>query len=423
MLRFFCLVSLAVLVSESTLAQSQSDPTPEQCRALLQTSLVQFYLPHSIDREFGGYHEELDQAGSFKPGSKFLTLQARQLWFFSTLALHGIETEASIVAANTGYEFLREHFLDREHGGYFLKTQLDGTSLDTHKHVYPNAFVIYGLVEYHRATGRTEPLEQAMELFDVLEAKAYDRSQGGYREYFHADWRPVTDTTQPGIVGTVGTKTYNSHLHLLEAFAQLYRETKSELVGRRIGELITINTTTVKNPWLPCNLDGWNEDWTMIRTDRNLRASYGHDVECSWLVLDAAEALGRPSATLRSWAEAICGYSLKHGYDQEHGGFYYSGPLGKASDDQKKEWWTQSEALVAMLTMYRLTGKKKYADAFRRTFQFVSDHHIHPDGGWRATLNAAGVELNGSRSSMWQGAYHNGRALLMCEKLLRESNE
>ena len=420
LLAFVVFVGL-LWTSHRAQAQQDASPTPELCRELLNRSLVDFYLPSSIDAQFGGYHEELDDDGQFKPGNKFLTLQARQVWFFSALAIRGIQTEASLRAAKTGYEFLRAHFLDVENGGYFLKTHRDGKALDTHKHIYPNAFVIYALVEYHRATGQQAPLDEALQLFQVLEERCYDRSFGGYREYFHSNWEPVTDTSQHGVVGAVGTKTYNSHLHVLEAFAQLYRETKHELVGLRLGELVTINTNTVKHPALPCNLDGWREDWSMIRSERNVRASYGHDIECSWLVLDAAQALGRRPKTLQSWAEAICGYSIKHGYDRKNGGFFYSGPVGSASDDRKKEWWTQSEALVAMLTLYRLTGKQEYRERFNETFAFVVDHQIHPDGGWRASLDSEGRIQNPSRSSMWQGAYHNGRALMLCEDLLRAS--
>lgn len=142
------LLVLTALFSSPLFAQAiDSVPSPRLCRELLQRSLVEFYLPHSIDQEFGGYHEEVDAQGRFVGGAKFLTLQARQLWFFSALASRGIEREASLDAAASGYEFLRKHFLDPERGGYFLKTHQDGRPLDTHKHVYPNAFVIYGLVE------------------------------------------------------------------------------------------------------------------------------------------------------------------------------------------------------------------------------------------------------------------------------------
>ena len=393
--------------------------TPDRCQEL-QESLMEFYLP-SIDSTHGGYLEELDENGAFSGDEKFLTLQARQLWYFSTLAVHDINREKALHAAKSGYDFLIRHFHDRDNGGYIAKTSEDGTPVDTRKHIYPNAFVIYGLVEYHRATSKAEPLEHARRLFQTLEEHCYDREYGGYREFFDKDWRLITDPKQSGYVGAINTKTYNSHLHILEAWTQLYSETKDQLVAERLSELIQINTITVKHPLHPCNVDAWNPDWSLIETEKNLRTSYGHDVECAWLVLEAGKALGRSPATLRNWAQTICEHSIEFGYDRTHGGFFASGPLTGASDDQKKIWWTQAEALVAMLVMHRLTGDDKYREIFEDSFRFVEQHHLAKEGGWWATLDADGM-LGRSRvrTSMWQGAYHNGRALLMCEQLLRE---
>ena len=165
---------------------------------------------------------------------------------------------------------------------------------------------------------------------------------------------------------------------------------------------------------------GWQLDWRMIETPANLRASYGHDVECAWLVLDAGRALGLPSALHRSWAEALCGYSLKYGYDRKHGGFFYTGPPGKPADDTKKEWWVEAEALVSMLELYRLTGKDEYYAPFAQTLDFVEKFQVAREGSWWATRNADGSPKVNQRSSPWQGAYHNGRAMLLSAKLLEE---
>ena len=158
----------------------------------------------------------------------------------------------------------------------------------------------------------------------------------------------------------------------------------------------------------------------MIMIPANLRASYGHDVECSWLVLEAARALGQSSDLHRNWAEALCSYSMKHGYDRDHGGFFYTGSLGKAAEDTRKEWWVQAEALVAMLELYRLTKKPEYYRAFSQTLDFVEKHQVARDGGWWATCDAAGKPTVDQRSSPWQGAYHSGRAMILCSKLLEE---
>jgi mannobiose 2-epimerase len=423
------LLILFLVTGLSTHAMRAVDPPPsraellrqaQRSRQLLKTNLVDFYLPVCVDTVHGGYLESL-RTGKFVPtGDKFLTMQGRQLWFFSTLARAGIEDKAALAAAKAGFDFLEGHMRDRKHGGYFAKVSDAGQPTDRRKHVYLNAFALYGLVAYHSASGDAQALAAAQDLFRILDEKTYDRQHGGYVEFFTEDWRPITDPKERSYVGTSGTKTYNTHLHLLEAFTALYRAWPDPLVRQRLAELIMININTVRHPDFPCNIDGWRPDWRMVETPGNLRASYGHDVECVWLTLDAARALGWSPRLLRGWAEALCGYSLTFGFDRTHGGFYYTGPLGRPADDTRKEWWVQAEALVSMLEMYRLTGKPAYYDAYRRTFAFVEKHQVAPEGSWWATRTADGSPKSDQRSSPWQGAYHNGRALLLSAGMLEE---
>ena len=200
------------------------DPSPaelkrqaERCRHILKTSLIDFYLPACVDPEHGGYFESLRDGKFVATGEKFLVLQARQLWFFSTLAQQGTRKEAALSAAKSGFDFLQNHMSDRRHGGYYAKVSDAGEVKDPRKHVYLNAFALYGLVAYHRASGDDRALAAARDLFRILEEKAHDRRNGGYGEFFTADWQPITDPKEPGYVGAIGTKTYNTHLHVMEA--------------------------------------------------------------------------------------------------------------------------------------------------------------------------------------------------------------
>src|SRR5262249_46285701 len=158
--------------------------------------------------------------------------------------------------------------------------------------------------------------------------------------------------------------------------AELYRALPDPLVRKRLAELLAINTTTVRHPDFACNLDGWHPDWRGAGARQDLRAGRGRDARRGLLCHRAAAAVGTPPPRLRGRAEALCGYSLKYGYDRRHGGFYYTGPPGKPADDTRKEWWVQAEALVSMLAMYRLTGKRDYYDAFSQTLEFVEKHQV-----------------------------------------------
>jgi len=403
-----------------SLARADLEKQARRCRQILKTSIIDFYLPACVDRAGGGYFEVLKGDRFAASGEKFVTLQARQLWFFSTLAATGIEKEAALGAARVGFDFLERKFRDRTHGGYFAKVSDAGRPTDRRKHVYLNAFALYGLTAYHRATGDATALAAAKDLFHTLESKAHDPVRGGYTEFFTEDWRPITNPRESSYIGPPGTRTYNTHLHVLEALTELYRVWPDPLVRRRLDELLVINTLTVRLPQHGCNVDGFTPDWQPLDTPRNLRASYGHDVEASWLCLDAARALGHPPTLLRGWAEGLVGYSLRHGYDRARGGFFYTGPVGRDADDTRKEWWVQAEALVSMLEMYKLTGRPDYYDAFARTLDFVEKYQVAPGGGWWATRKADGSPEGTQRTSMWQGAYHSGRSMLFCAKLLNE---
>jgi cellobiose epimerase len=184
--------------------------------------------------------------------------------------------------------------------------------------------------------------------------------------------------------------------------------------------LVLINTVTVRHPVFFCNIDQWMSDWRVVTTPNNLRASYGHDVECAWLVMDALRTMSSPTPILQVWAHNLVDHGMKYGFDTIHGGFFYGGPLGHPADDTKKEWWVQAEALVGLLEVYRMTHDAKYFAAFRQTLDFIEKHQLAPGGGWYATCHADGSLRTNTRSNMWQGPYHTGRSLLQSAKLLEE---
>lgn len=392
-----------------------------RCRSLLRDNLVAFYLPRSIDARYGGYLETLRGDRFHEDAPKHLVLQCRQLWFFSALARRGIEEQSARQAATQGFEFLLNHLRDNRNGGFYHSASREGRPTDKRKHVYAQSFAVFGLVAFYQATGSQDALACARTLFETLAEKAHDPVHGGAREWFTEDWSPSRYSA--GSTGNDGRscKTFNTHLHLLEAYGALFSVWPDDRVRATLLELITIVTSTALAATVSSSIQDFDCDWRPAGAEKQLRASYGHDIEAVWLVLDALAALGLPSGSYREWAEALARCCLRLGFDRRRGGFFYSGILGKRADDHTKVWWVQAEAMVGLLSVFRLTGRKEYYDAFAKTFHFVQRCQIAPEGGWWARVYEDGSRKGDTpRTGKWQGAYHSGRALMMCSDILEQ---
>ena len=420
-------VLAALLVQPSVGGSLRASTAPDELRQLLpeirrnlETAIVGFWYPRSVDRTHGGYVIAFDREGRRAADApKMIVSQARMLWLSARLARAGHRRDELLEAADHGFRFLRDRMWDREHGGFYWEVDESGTRVtEPHKHLYGQAFALYALAEYYRASGRHEALETAERLFAVLEARAYDRRHGGYVEFFSREWSdpPAGATSYLGPPNDA--KRLNTHLHLLEAFTTLLRASPSPLVRERLQELVTIQTTTVvRNRFGACT-DEHRPDWSPVLTPEAARVSYGHDLENIWLVDDALDALGRSSAPLVDLYRALFAYSRRHGYDERGGGFFDSGPLGAPADRRTKTWWVQAESLVGALTMYRLTGEPAYADVFVQTWRWTNTAQTDWEHGeWFEAVDPDGA-TRGGKGHRWKTGYHNGRALLEAIRLI-----
>jgi mannose/cellobiose epimerase-like protein (N-acyl-D-glucosamine 2-epimerase family) len=386
----------------------------------LSDAIVRFWYPRGVDTEYGGYLVDFDARGRFKgEAPKMIVTQARMLWLSARLLREGRGDADVRAAASQGYRFLMDHMWDRAHGGFYWEVDRTGTRVTAPlKHLYGQAFGLYALSEYARATGDEHARADAVALFDLLEARAHDASFGGYVEFFAEDWSPAPPGVQPYLGVPAGLKSMNTHLHLLEAVTAFYRLTHLPLARERLTELATIESTTVVRKTAGACTDQYERDWTPRLTPATARASYGHDLENIWLLADAYDALDRPVAPLLDLFRALFDNALAHGYDPANGGFFDSGPLGQDADRRGKTWWVQAEALVSALTMYRLTGDDRYAEVFRRTWQFVDTRQTDwASGEWWETVAPDGSTA-GDKAHRWKAGYHNGRAMLECLRLL-----
>lgn len=384
----------------------------------IKTQLAQKILPYwydtAIDRKHGGYILS-DDASRPAPAAteKQLVTQARMIWGFSHAHRHGFSDSRRnyLEAARQGYQFLLEHFLDRQYGGFYWTTDLSGRPLNRRKIVYGESFAIYGLVEYYRASGERAPLDQAVELFRVLQKHAHDPKYGGWIEHFEPDWTPMLEPTPEAVVEVAGYKSANTHLHLMEALTELADATHDPEVLKSTAEALELNSTWFY-PTNPARCAFHRHlDWTPVTAPSSAGLSYGHNVEFAWLMIRAQQVLGR----LPAWDHfnAQIGHALKYGYDHRRGGLYSRGFDDSPATDTDKIWWVQAEMLAALTDGLKHQENPSYAPALEQLLLFIQKYQANPaDGIWFDTVRADGTPKVTAKAHNWKANYHDVRAMV-----------
>lgn len=383
-------------------------------RTELNENIFDFWLTHTIDNEHGGFIGRMTNDNRrIENAPKGLILNARILWTFAA-AYRCEKNPEYLKAANRAYDYLTGKFHDPEHGGYYWLLDHKGAPVDLSKELYAQSFVIYALAEYHLATGKAEPLEKAKALFRLLETKCHDDENAGYFETFFRDWRQAPQARLAFEVEKA-QKTMNTHLHVLEAWTNLYRAWKDPLLKRRLAEMIEIFRDRIINPDTHHFELFFDAHWKSLKQV----VSFGHDIEGSWLLAEAAEVLG--DERLLHEIEPICvkmaDACLKEGLDT-NGALFYEAEHGRITIPAK-HWWAQAETAVGFCNAYQLSGDRKFLRAARKNWRFIKKHQVnHEHGEWYgvAPTPEKPADPNAMKVSEWKAPYHNARA---CLELIR----
>lgn len=363
------------------------------------------------DDEFGGYYGYLDYDLKLdKKAEKGCILNSRITWFFSN-AYTLLKDKSLLEEADHGYEFLKEHCIDKEYGGIYWSMKYDGTPLDTTKHTYNQAFCIYALSSYYEASGKQEALDLARKLYKLIEEKCTDDQ--GYLEAFTRDFQPESNE-KLSENGVLAEKTMNTLLHVLEAYTELYRVSKDEEVGNRLRWIMDTFADKVYNPTLKRQEVFFDKNYNSI-IDLH---SYGHDIETAWLMDRSLEVLGDDSYTQR--ITPITKALTENIYNVAFDGHSLSNECDRGVVDTNRVWWVQAETIVGFLNGYEKDPTKiKYKEAAEETWQFIKDHVIDKRQGseWFWLVRQDGSPVEGKPIvEPWKCPYHNGR---MCMEVIR----
>lgn len=339
--------------------------------------------------------------------------QSRLLWVFSHAHIFGYSTSQHdyLNAAAHGYSWLIEEMLDHESGGFYWKTDVNRGVVEPLKILYGQSMPIYALVEYHRASGLSEPLETALAIYATVQQKLHDKTHGGWIEHSERDFTPLTGTGQrlPGVPDIVGLKSGDAHLHWMEALTELYAVTQDASVRESLVEAIDLLCTKFYPPAVSESCEYRLLDWEAV-ADEFVGISHGHMIEFGWLLLHAQQVLRLPC----NWDhfESLLRHSLRYGFDRRHGGFYFRGQPHEVASDTTKFWWVQAEGLAALTEAVARFASPEYNDALLQLLDWIRNYQIRSDDGvWIVSTDAEGRPQNVKKAGEWKAAYHEVRAI------------
>ncbi|WP_127530102.1 AGE family epimerase/isomerase [Paenibacillus kobensis] len=383
----------------------------------LNENILAFWMDHTVDPRGGFIGRIDDERNADLSADKSLVLNTRVLWTFSTAyRLFGQPEHLSM--ADRAYQYLINSFLDQEYGGMYWMVEADGTPSAVDKVMYGQAFAIYALSEYYRAAGTQESLEHAIQLFELLENHARDYEFGGYAEGLAQDWTPISSMSLDGRDELNVRKSMNTHLHVMEAYSNLYRVWPAARLQQSLAELIELTIRYIIDPVTLHFKLFFDEQWN----SKNSHISYGHDIEGSWLLIEAAETLGEPEllAKARETAVRMAEAVLQEGVDAD------GGIPNEADDsgiiDSDRDWWPQAEAVVGFYQAYQLTGESRYLEASRASWSFIERYIVDRRlGEWHWSVTREGIPTQGrGKVNAWKCPYHNSRACFeMLDRLAR----
>ena len=390
---------------------------------VLEQNILRFWLDKMVDREHGGFYGRIDGHGILHPeAEKGAILNARILWAFSA-AYRVLGNQEYLEAATRAKDYLIEHFIDKEYGGVYWSVDYLGRPLDTKKQFYAIGFAIYGLSEYARATGDREVLDYALQLYNCIEEHAFDREYNGYIEACTRAWGEIADMRLSELDANY-PKSQNTHLHIIEPYTNLLRCLKElhaqescDNVEASLRNLIDIFTDKILNPETH-HLDLFFEmDWT--RGAGRLE-SYGHDIECSWLMHEVALVLG--DAKVLAKVEPIVREVAKASEKglRPDGSMIHEANLDTGHVDDDLHWWVQAENVVGWYNLYQHFGDTEALDRALRCWNYIKTQIIDWDNGeWHWSRHPDGT-LNtvDDKAGFWKCPYHNSR---MCLEIMERS--
>lgn len=374
----------------------------------LFTQVLPFWERHGFG-ESAGLQTCLADDGRLLSGDKWLWSQWRAVWVFSRIYNRHGRDPKWLERARRIVEFCTLFGWDDAADGWALLLAADGRILRGNESIYTDGFAVYGLLEYHRATGDAA----ALRLADRTAEAARKKLAGPPAAIPHFPY-PIPAGAKPH-----GLPMFWS-LILAELGDFLKSDRYRHAAAGHAGEIFRDFYRPDRN----LVLEFVREDGREYPPPQGTAVVPGHVIEDMWFQIHVSELLGQSPVRV----DEACRLILRHlelGWDHAHGGglLLAVDADGRESVGWKyaetKLWWPLTEALYAALLGWEKTRRPVFLDWYERCWQVCLDHYVNwVDGEWRQKLDRNFQPVRDTVALPVKDPFHLPRSLLLQIELL-----
>ncbi len=372
----------------------------------LLNKVIPFWLNHSKDEEFGGFFTCLDRTGKVFDTDKFIWLQAREVWMFSSLYNNVEQKPEWLEMALHGADFLKKHAKDTD-GNWYFSLNRQGEPLIQPYNIFSDCFACMAFGQLYKATGNEEHAEIAKQTFQNILKKS-DNPKGKYNKSFPGT-RPLKGFSLPMILCNLSLEIE----HLLDP--ELVKETIDTVIHEVMDVFYDEKSGLI--------FENVNPDGSFSDSFEGRLLNPGHAIEAMWFIMDLADRL--KNKELMDKAVQILLKTLKYGWDEKYGGIFYfldvkGFPPQQLEWDQKL-WWVHIETLISLIKAYHFTRNQECLQWFEKVHDYTWSHF--PDSEyaeWFGYLNRQGEVLLPLKGGKWKGCFHVPRGLYQVWKTLEK---
>ncbi|TWU03257.1 AGE family epimerase/isomerase [Neorhodopirellula pilleata] len=370
----------------------------------LLNDVVPFWMRHCVDREHGGFTMSLDRDGTVIDTDKGVWQQCRFTWLLGELYNNVQPRNEWLALARHGIDFIDRHGFDPADGRMWFHLTRDGRPIRKRRYAFSESFAAIAYGEFAKATGEDEYARKAEACFRRF--LDHNRNPQGVQPKF-TDVRPTRGIGFPMITINTAQELRDS-IDLPDADAIID------------GAIEDIRRYHLK-PDIQCVMETVALDGGLIDHFDGRTLNPGHAIEGAWFIM--AEGRHRGDASLIRLGCEMLDWMWRRGWDQQYGGMLYfvdvNGlPVQEYWHDMKF-WWPHNETIIATLMAYQLTGDAKYSDWHRQVHDWSYEHFPDTEHGeWYGYLHRDGRISVPLKGNLWKGPFHLPRMQLTCWRTL-----